>query len=49
MFHEAFLAGIWGSAGSALGKLAGTESVVVSYLEVFMKLIRVNDTTCYNY
>ncbi|XP_004931547.1 transmembrane protein 42 isoform X2 [Bombyx mori] len=28
MFHEAFLAGIWGSAGSALGKLAGTESVV---------------------
>lgn len=30
MFYEAFLAGIWASAGSTLGKLSGTASIVVS-------------------
>lgn len=30
MFYEAFLAGIWASVGSTLGKLSGTNSVVVS-------------------
>ncbi|XP_021192829.3 uncharacterized protein LOC110378067 isoform X2 [Helicoverpa armigera] len=28
MFYEAFLAGIWASVGSTLGKLSGTTSVV---------------------
>ncbi|XP_012550465.1 uncharacterized protein LOC101735621 isoform X1 [Bombyx mori] len=39
MFHEAFLAGIWGSAGSALGKLAGTESVVDSNIDTSLATI----------
>lgn len=30
MFYEAFLAGVWASVGSTLGKLTGTASIVVS-------------------
>ncbi|CAH0584396.1 unnamed protein product [Chrysodeixis includens] len=41
MFYEAFLAGIWASIGSTLGKLSGTASVVGDSYLIWISLLAV--------
>ncbi|CAG4947167.1 unnamed protein product [Parnassius apollo] len=41
MFHEAFLAGVWASIGSTLGKLSGTPVVVGNSYVIWISLLAV--------
>ncbi|XP_022122203.2 uncharacterized protein LOC110998072 [Pieris rapae] len=53
MLNEAFLSGIWSSAGNALGKLAGTHSVVgdsyVLWATILLTMVMVNTWSLRHY
>ncbi|CAF4756514.1 uncharacterized protein LOC125056717 [Pieris napi] len=53
MLNEAFLSGIWSSAGNALGKLAGTQSIVgdsyVLWATILLTMVMVNTWSLRHY